>query len=78
MVVESDSKLEGDEDINLDAPLPPHVITFEIDVNIDITLLALHNIVAMDHPVNQSAALQTATRSCSIQEKILAQPDWDW
>jgi hypothetical protein len=72
---ESDSESEGDEDINLDAPLPPHVITFEIDANIDITSHALRNMVAVDHSVKQSAAPQTSARSRSIQEKISAQPD---
>ena len=72
MDAESDSETEGDEDINLDAPLPLRAITFEIDADIDITSHALHDMVAVDHSVKQSAALQTSTRSRNIQEKTSA------
>jgi len=75
MNAESDSK---SEDINLDAPLPPRAITFEIDDDVDITSHALHDIVTVDHSVKQSAAPQASAGSRNIQEKISAQPDWDW
>ena len=44
------------------------MITFEIDVDVDITLCTLHDMVAVDHLV-QSAAPQTSARSHSTQEK---------
>ena len=75
MNAESDSK---SEDINLDAPLPPRAITFEIDDDVDITSHALRDMVTVDHLVKQSAAPQTSAGSHNIQEKISAQPDWDW
>jgi hypothetical protein len=74
----SNSELVGDKDTNLDAPLPPWAITFEIDVDIDITLHTLCNMVAMDHSVKQSAAPQTSTRLHNAWEKTSVQPDWDW
>ena len=78
MDVESDSESVGDEDTDLDAPLPPRAITFDIDVDIDITLRTLHDMVAVDHSVKQSAAPQTSTRLHNAREKTSVQPDWDW
>jgi len=52
--------------------LPPHAITFEIDPDIYITSHALWDMVAVDH----LATPQTSARSCSIQEKSSAQPNW--
>ena len=58
--------------------LPLHLITFEIDANVDITSLVLCDMVVVDHSVKQLAALQMSISSPSIQEQISAQPDWDW
>jgi hypothetical protein len=58
--------------------LPLHLITIEIDANVDITSLVLCDMVVVDHSVKQLAALQMSISSPSIQEQILAQPDWDW
>ena len=58
--------------------LPLHLITFEIDANVDITSLVLCDMVVVDHSVKQLAALQMSISPPSIQEQILAQPDWDW
>jgi hypothetical protein len=61
----------------LDAPFPLQSIAFKIDANVDITSLALCNMVAVDHLVKQLAALQMSISSCNIQQQISAQPDWD-
>jgi hypothetical protein len=50
---------------------PPRAITFD---DVDITSLALRDMVAMGHSVEQSAAPQTSARSRSTREKISAQP----
>ena len=62
----------------MDAPFPLCLITFEIDADIDITSLALCDMVAVDDSVKQLAALQMSISSCCIQEQISAQSDWDW
>ena len=73
---ESNSELEGDEDMN--SPFLLCSITFEIDADVDITSLALCDMVAVDDSVKQLAALQMSISSCCIQEQISAQSDWDW
>ena len=73
--IHAESNSELDEDTNTEFRL--HSITFKIDANIDITSLALCNMVAVDHSVKQLAALQMSIGSCNIQQQISAQPDWD-
>ena len=73
--IDAESNNELDEDTNSEFCLCS--ITFKIDANVDITSLALCNMVAVDHSVNQLAALQMSISSCNIQQQISPQPDWD-
>ena len=76
---EFNSEDEGD-DIDLDTPIPLHGITFEINTDINITSQALRDMVATEHSVQMSAAPQPSapTKACNDQEKVAAQPDWNW
>ena len=73
--IDAESNSELDEDMNSEFCL--RSLTFEIDANVDITSLALCNMVAVDHLVKQLAALQMSISSRSIQQQISAQPNWD-
>ena len=73
--IDAESNSELDEDTNSEFCL--HSITFKIDANVDITSLALCNMVAVDHSVKQLTTLQMSISSCNIQQQISPQPDWD-